>query len=369
MAKMPEDAAVTAPPRPKLFNLKPYLKLMADKGASDLFFTPQAPIKIKIEGQIMPVGKEILTVELVNEIVQSVMTEEQKRHVERELELDFAISEQGLGRFRANVFRQRGNYAMVLRYITLDMPRLEDLGLPKVLADLSLKKRGLILMVGATGSGKSTTLAAMINHRNESSSDHIITIEDPIEFLHPNKRSMVNQRELGLDTLSYARALKSAMRAAPDVVLIGEIRDQETMEAAITLAGTGHLCIATLHANNASETLDRIINLFPQAQHRQVLMDLSHYLSAIIAQRLVVGKGGKRVAAVEVLLNTPHISDLMLKGDISGIKQALRETSQGDMQTFDLALYKLYKEGIIDLERALAYADSAVDLEAKINFG
>ena len=369
MAKMPEDAAVTAPPRPKLFNLKPYLKLMADKGASDLFFTPQAPIKIKIEGQIMPVGKEILTVELVNEIVQSVMTEEQKRHVERELELDFAISEQGLGRFRANVFKQRGNFAMVLRYITLDMPRLEDLGLPKVLADLSLKKRGLILMVGATGSGKSTTLAAMINHRNESSSDHIITIEDPIEFLHPNKRSMVNQRELGLDTLSYARALKSAMRAAPDVVLIGEIRDQETMEAAITLAGTGHLCIATLHANNASETLDRIINLFPQAQHRQVLMDLSHYLSAIIAQRLVVGKGGKRVAAVEVLLNTPHISDLMLKGDIGGIKQALRETSQGDMQTFDLALYKLYKEGIIDLERALAYADSAVDLEAKINFG
>jgi twitching motility protein PilU len=369
MAKTSEDTAVTAPPRPSLFNLKPYLKLMADKGASDLFFTPQAPIKIKIEGQIMPVGREILTVELVNEIVQSVMTEEQKRHVERELELDFAISEQGLGRFRANVFRQRGNYAMVLRYITLDMPRLEDLGLPKVLADLSLKKRGLILMVGATGSGKSTTLAAMINHRNESSSDHIITIEDPIEFLHPNKRSMVNQRELGLDTLSYARALKSAMRAAPDVVLIGEIRDQETMEAAITLAGTGHLCIATLHANNASETLDRIINLFPQAQHRQVLMDLSHYLSAIIAQRLVVGKGGKRVAAVEVLLNTPHISDLMLKGDISGIKQALRETSQGDMQTFDLALYKLYKEGIIDLERALAYADSAVDLEAKINFG
>ena len=369
MAKTPDDTAITAPPRPSLFNLKPYLKLMADKGASDLFFTPQAPIKIKIEGQIMPVGREILTVGLVNEIVMSVMTEEQKRHVERELEIDFAISEQGLGRFRANVFKQRGNYAMVLRYITLDMPRLEDLGLPKVLADLALKKRGLILMVGATGSGKSTTLAAMINHRNESSSDHIITIEDPIEFLHPNKRSMVNQRELGLDTLSYARALKSAMRAAPDVVLIGEIRDQETMEAAITLAGTGHLCIATLHANNASETLDRIINLFPQAQHRQVLMDLSHYMSAVIAQRLVVGKGGKRVAAVEVLLNTPHISDLMLKGDISGIKQALRETSQGDMQTFDLALYKLYKEGVIDLERALAYADSAVDLEAKINFG
>ncbi|MGD9386904.1 MAG: PilT/PilU family type 4a pilus ATPase [Gammaproteobacteria bacterium] len=369
MAKTPEDNSVTAPPRPALFNLKPYLKLMADKGASDLFFTPLATIKIKIEGQIMSVGKEVLSVEQVNEIVLSVMSEEQRRHVERELEIDFALSEQGLGRFRANVFKQRGNYAMVLRYITLDMPELDDLGLPKVLADLALKKRGLVLMVGATGSGKSTTLAAMINHRNESSSDHIITIEDPIEFLHPNKRSIINQRELGMDTLSYARALKSAMRAAPDVVLIGEIRDQETMEAAITLAGTGHLCIATLHANNASETLDRIINMFPQVQHSQLLMDLSNYLSAVIAQRLVIGKGGKRVAAVEVLLNTPHIADLMLKGDIGGIKQALRETSQGDMQSFDMSLYKLFKEGAIDLERALAYADSSVDLEARINFG
>jgi twitching motility protein PilU len=238
-----------------------------------------------------------------------------------------------------------------------------------VLKELALKKRGLILMVGATGSGKSTTLAAMINHRNELLSDHIITIEDPIEFLHPNKKSIINQRELGWDTHSYARALKSAMRAAPDVVLIGEIRDQETMEAAITLAGTGHLAIATLHANNTSETLDRIINMFPQGQHRQVLMDMSHYLAAVIAQRLIIGKDGRRVAAVEVLLNTPHIAELVSKGDIGGIKQAIRETSQGDIQSFDLALYKLYKEGRIDLERALAYADSSVDLEARINFG
>jgi twitching motility protein PilU len=369
MAKTAEDTSVTAPPTPSLFNLKPYLKLMADKQASDLFFTPMAPIKIKIEGQIMPVGKEILTVELVNQIARSVMNEEQRRHVEREHEIDFAISEHGLGRFRANVFKQRGNLAMVLRYITLDMPRLDDLGLPKVLKDLALKKRGLILMVGATGSGKSTTLAAMLNHRNELSSDHIITIEDPIEFLHPNKKSIVNQRELGLDTHSYARALKSAMRAAPDVILIGEIRDQETMEAAITLAGTGHLAIATLHANNAAETLDRIINMFPQGQHRQVLMDIAHYLSAVIAQRLVIGKDGRRVPAVEVLLNTPHIADQILKGDIGAIKQALRETVQGDMQSFDMSLYRLYKEGIIDLERALAYADSSVDLEARINFG
>jgi twitching motility protein PilU len=365
----PTLGSVTAPPRPALFNLRPYLKLMADKSASDLFFTPMAPIKIKIEGQILPVGKELLTVELVNQIVASVMDEEQQRMLERELELDFAISEPGLGRFRANVFKQRDNLAMVLRYITLDMPRLDDLGLPKVLKELSLRKRGLILMVGATGSGKSTTIAAMVNQRNELTSDHIITIEDPIEFLHPNKKSIVNQRELGLDTHSYARALKSAMRAAPDVVVIGEIRDQETMEAAITLAGTGHLAIATLHANNAPETLDRIINLFPQGQHRQVLMDMSQYMTAVIAQRLVIGKDSKRLPAVEVLLNTPHIAELIMKGDIGGIKQAIRETSQGDMQSFDISLYKLYKEGRIDLEHALAYADSSVDLEARINFG
>jgi twitching motility protein PilU len=367
MAATPDD--LTASALPALFNLRPYLKLMVDKSASDLFLTPMAPVKIKIEGQIVSVGKENLTVEVVNQIAMTIMTDAQKRMFGHEHELDFAISEQGLGRFRVNVFRQRGNIAIVLRYVTLEMPRLDDLGLPKVLKELALKKRGLLLMVGATGSGKSTTLAAMLNHRNELLSDHIITIEDPIEFLHPNKKSIVNQRELGGDTHSYARALKSAMRAAPDVVLIGEIRDQETMEAAIMLAGTGHLAIATLHANNAAETLDRIINMFPQAQHRQVLMDMSHYLSAIIAQRLIIGTDGKRVAAVEVLMNTPHIAELITKGDIGGIKQAIRETSQGDMQCFDIALYRLYKEGRIDLERALAYADSSVDLEARINFG
>lgn len=367
MARTHDD--LTAPPTPALFNLKPYLKLMAEKRASDLFFTPMAPIKIKIEGRIVAVGKEILSVDLVNQIAKSIMDEDQREQLRREMELDFAISETGLGRFRANVFHQRGNLAMVLRYITIDMPRLDDLGLPKVLKDLAMRKRGMILMVGATGSGKSTTLAAMINHRNENASDHIVTIEDPIEFLHGNKRSIVNQRELGLDTHSYSRALKSAMRAAPDVVLIGEIRDQETMEAAITLSGTGHLAIATLHANNSAETLDRVINMFPQAQHRQIFMDLSHYLTAIIAQRLVMGTDGRRVAAVEVLLNTPHVSDLILKGDIGGIKQAIRETNQEDMQNFDTAIYHLYKEGRVDLEHALAYADSSVDLEAKINFG
>jgi twitching motility protein PilU len=342
---------------------------MAEKNASDLFFTPKSPIKIKIEGQIMSLTKEPLTVEQVQSAAYSVMNEDQINYLGRELEIDFAISEAGLGRFRANVFHQRGNLAMVMRFVTLGVPQLSDLNLPPVLETLSMKKRGLVLMVGATGSGKSTTLAAMIDHRNEHSSNHIITIEEPIEFLHHNKQSIVNQRELGLDTKSYARALKSAMREAPDVVLIGEIRDRETMQAAITLAGTGHLCIATLHANNASETLDRIINMFPQNQHRQIFMDLSHYLEAIIAQRLVVGRNGRRLPAVEVLINTPHVADLTMKGDVSGIKEALRESMEAGMQSFDEALFHLYKEDQITLETALADADSATDLEAKVNFG
>jgi twitching motility protein PilU len=258
---------------------------------------------------------------------------------------------------------------MVLRFVTLNVPRLVDLHLPPVLETLAMKKRGLVLMVGATGSGKSTTLAAMIDHRNEKTSNHTLTIEEPIEFLHHNKMSIINQRELGLDTRSYARALKSAMREAPDVVLIGEIRDRETMQAAITLAGTGHLCIATLHANNSSEALDRIINMFPQNQHRQIFMDLSHYLAAIIAQRLVSGRAGRRVPAVEVLINTPHVADLTMKGDVTGIKEALRESMEAGMQSFDNALYRLYQDGSISLETALGDADSATDLEAKINFG
>src|SRR5205814_102996 len=226
---------------------------------------------------------------------------------------DFAISAPGLGRVRVNGFMQRGSPAMVLRYITADMPRLEALGLPEIVSEQVLLRRGLVLMVGATGSGKSTTLAAMINHRNENGSDHIVTIEDPIEFLHTNKRSIVNQREVGLDTKSYSRALRGVMRAAPDVILIGEVRDRESMEAAINLSGTGHLVLATLHANNCAEALDRIINMFPQDQHHQIFLDMSQYLRAIMGQRLVLGKDGKRVAAVEVMLNTPHIAELVKK--------------------------------------------------------
>ena len=350
-------------------NTKPLFKLMVEKRASDLFFTANAPIKIKIEGQIYPVNKHVLTPEVVRQTAFALMSPEQRETFLRELELDFAISEAGLGRFRVNVFLQRGFPAIVLRYISADMPRLDALGVPEILRDLIMLKRGLVLVVGATGSGKSTSIAAMINHRNESSSDHIVTIEDPIEYLHTNKRSIVNQREVGLDTKSFARALRGVMRAAPDVILIGEIRDRESMEAAINLAGTGHLVLATLHANNCAETMDRIINMFPRDQHTQIFLDISQYLRAILAQRLVLAKDGKRCAAVEVMLNTPHICELIKKGDVVGVKEAIIASGERGVQSFDVALHNLYKENRIDLEEALANADSRTNLEAKINFG
>jgi len=350
-------------------NVKPLFKLMVEKNASDLFFTPFAPAKIKIDGKIMPVNKLEMTPKMVKQAAIELMDESLLDAFTKELEVDFAISEPGLGRFRVNVFHQRGNVAMVLRYITSQMPVLDDLGMPKQLKDLVMLKRGLVLMVGAAGNGKSTTLAAMINHRNEKTSSHIITIEDPIEFLHTNKQSIINQREVGIDTKSYGRALKSAMRAAPDVIQIGEIRDRESMQSALDMAGTGHLCLATLHSNNAPETLDRIINLFPQAQHGQVFMDLAHYLRAIISQRLVRARTGKRVAAVELMLNTPHIKDLILKGDISEVKEALKDSGEKGVQNFDDALLELYKTGTVTLEEAMTHADSRSNLEAKVNFG
>jgi twitching motility protein PilU len=350
-------------------NTKPLFKLMVEKKASDLFFTSNAPIKIKIEGQILPVNKQVLAPDTVRQTAFALMSTEQRDHFLQEWELDFAISEPGLGRFRVNVFMQRGYPAMVLRYITADMPRLDTLGLPEVVSELVLLKRGLLLMVGATGSGKSTTLAAMINYRNENASDHIVTIEDPIEFLHTNKRSLVNQREVGLDTKSYTRALRGVVRAAPDVILIGEIRDRESMEAAINLAGTGHLVLSTMHANNAAESLDRIINMFPREQHNQIFLDLSQYLRAIMAQRLVMGKDGRRVAAVEVMINTPHIATLIKKGDVVSIKEAIGASTERGTQSFDVALRGLYKAGRVTLEEALTNADSRANLEAKINFG
>jgi twitching motility protein PilU len=350
-------------------NTKPLFQLMVDKKASDLFFTCNAPVKIKIEGKIFPVNKQVLSPETVRQAALGLMTQEQIDHFNEELEIDFAISESGLGRFRVNVFYQRGFPAMVLRYITAEMPKLEDLGMPEVYKELVMMKRGLILMVGAAGAGKSTTLAAMINHRNEVSSDHILTIEDPIEFLHTNKKSIVNQREVGLDTKSFARALRSAVRSAPDVILVGEIRDRETMEAALALAGTGHLCIATLHANNCAETLDRIINMFPRDQHSQIFLDLSQYLRAILSQRLVHAKAGNRVAASEVMVNTPYMSELIKKGDVVSVKEAIRTGTERGMLSFDTSLYNLVREGKIEMEEALASADSRTNLEAKINFG
>ncbi len=350
-------------------NVKPLFKLMVEKKASDLFFAPFAPAKIKIDGKIMPVNKLEMTPKMVRQAAIELMDEDLLEQFTRNLEIDFAISEPGLGRFRVNVFHQRGNVAMVLRYITSEMPLLDDIGMPEQLKDLVMLRRGLILMVGATGSGKSTTLAAMINHRNEKTSSHILTIEDPIEFLHPNKRSIVNQREVGLDTKSYAAAIRSAMRAAPDVILIGEIRDRLSMQSAIDMAGTGHLVLATLHSNNAPETLDRIINMFPQEQHAQIFLDLSHYLRAIISQRLVRSRTGKRVAAVELMLNTPHIRDLIMRGDISEVKEALKSSGERGVQNFDDALLALYKAGTITLEEAMSHADSRSNLEAKVNFG
>jgi twitching motility protein PilU len=350
-------------------NTKPLFQLMVERHASDLFFTSNAPIKIKIEGQIFPINKQVLSPTAVRSICFGLMNPEQLAQFQRDLEIDFAISEPGMGRFRVNIFCQRGFPAMVLRYISANMPRIETLGLPEICAELPMLKRGLILVVGATGSGKSTTLAAMINHRNENASDHIVTIEDPIEFLHANKRSLINQREVGLDTRSYASALRGVVRAAPDVILIGEIRDRESMQAAINLAGTGHLVLATLHANNCAESLDRIINMFPLDQFKQVTLDLSQYLRAILAQRLVMGVDKKRVAAIEVMMNTPHIAELVKRGDVMSIKESIMQSADMDVRSFDSSLYALFKQGRITLEEALTYADSRTNLEAKINFG
>ena len=350
-------------------DITPYLKLMVEKEASDLFLTTDSPVKVKMEGKATPVGKTILTGELTKAAAYGIMSEKQIAEFEDRLECDFAIALEGHARFRVNVFRQRGEVGMVLRRIPNEIPTIAQLGVPEILSEMIMNKRGLILMVGGTGSGKSTTLAAMINHRNANMSGHILTIEDPVEFSHPNLKAIVNQREVGVDTRSYANALKASLREAPDVILIGEIRDRTTMEAALELANTGHLAISTLHANNANQAMERVINMFPQDMHKQLFMDLSLNIRAVVSQRLVLAVDGKRCAAIEILVNTPHIQELILKGDIDELKVAMAESGQRGMQTFDAALFNLYKEGRIELEEALNNADSRTNLENKISFG
>jgi len=354
-----------APP----MDITPYLKLMAQKNASDLFFSAGAPVKIKIDGVVQSIGEKIFDERMCAAAVRSIMTEEQAQLFEKQREMDLGIGLRDHGRFRINAFFQRGAPAMVIRYLSGKIPTIDGLNLPPILKDLVMHKRGIVLMVGATGSGKSTTLAAMIDHRNANSNGHILTIEDPIEYLHPHKHSIINQRELGIDTLSYAAALKSSLREAPDVILIGEIRTRETMEAAIELSGTGHLAISTLHANNAYQALERVINLFPQDLHKTLFMDLSLNLRAIISQRLVRTIEGGRVAAIEILVSTSHIADLIRDGRVDEIREAMASTKEAGMTTFDDALLALYRSGRVSLEECLINADSAANLETKINFG
>ena len=342
-----------------------FLKLMAEKNASDMFLSAGAPVNIKVEGELLPLGSAPLPAGMPKKVAYSLMNEAQIEEFERELELNMAIAVPNSGRFRVNVFQQRGEVGMVIRAIRSDIPSIEELQLPQVLKEIIMAPRGLVLIVGSTGAGKSTTLASMIDHRNSTTSGHILTIEDPIEYLHRHKKSIVNQREVGLDTHSFHAALKNAMREAPDVILIGEIRDATTMEAAIAFAETGHICLATLHSNNADQTIERILNFFPEGAHKNVLMNLALNLKAVVSQRLVVGMDGRRLPAAEVLINTPMIRDLLRRGQVHEIKMAMEESLEDGMQSFDQCLFRLYKEGKIEMEEALKAADSRDGLALK----
>jgi len=335
------------------------LKLMVYKNASDLFITAGIPPSIKVDGKITPVGKASLTPDQSRNICYSIMNRKQREEFERKRECNFALSRSGIGRFRVNVFQQRNQAGMVLRKIETKIPSFKDLNLPPILQELSMTKRGIVLFVGGTGSGKSTSLAAMVDYRNTNSSGHIITIEDPIEYVHQHKGCIVTQREVGIDTDTFEDALVNTLRQAPDVILIGEIRHRKTMEHAVTFAETGHLCLATLHANNSNQAMDRIINFFPEDRRPQLLMDLSLNLKAVVAQRLVPRKDGVgRRVAVEVMINTPLMADLILKGEVHQMKQLMKKSNEQGMKTFDQALFDLYKEGEISLEDALRNADS-----------
>jgi twitching motility protein PilU len=350
-------------------NLHPYLKLMSEQNASDMYFTTGAPVSVRIEGEMRPVGKSMLSLGMTKKLAYDLLSPAQIKDFERNLEFNMGMSYTDLGRFRVNIYMQRGEVSMVIRYIKAEIPTLDELCLPKIYKDIMLKKKGLVLVVGATGTGKSTSLASMLDYRNEIESGHILTIEDPIEFMFRHKKCIVGQREVGLDTLSFDNALCEAMRESPDVIMIGEARDRSTIASALRYADTGHLCLTTLHATNSNQTLDRILNYFPTDAHNQILMDLSLNLNAILAQRLVAAPDGKRVVACEVLINTPYIGQLIRDGNFYGIKEIMEKGSESGMQTFDQSLYIMYKERKIDLKAALANADSSSDLEWRINFG
>tara|TARA_R110002110_G_C13470513_1_gene720825 strand:- start:64017 stop:65147 length:1131 start_codon:yes stop_codon:yes gene_type:complete len=345
-----------------------WLKILSTENGSDLYLSTGAPPCAKFEGQLKPIDSQIMRPGEIKEIALEIMDSTQREEFEKELEMNLATSISGYGRFRVNIFMQRNEVGIVARNIVADIPQWQDLGLPPILTDVMMRKRGLVLFVGATGSGKSTSLAALIDYRNSNSSGHIVTIEDPVEYVHSHKKSIVNQREVGVDTRSWHNALKNTLRQAPDVILIGEIRDRETMEHAIAFAETGHLCISTLHANNANQALDRIINFFPEERRQQLLMDLSLNLQAFVSQRLIPTIDGKRCAAVEILLGTPMVADLILRGELESIKEIMQKSENMGMRTFDTALFELFREGLITEDEALRNADSPNNVRLKIKF-
>ena len=346
--------------------IQDFFKTMVETEASDLYLTVAKPPMYRIDGKIRAIGDQAFSPEDLTALGEAVMNEKQRNEFAQALEMNMAMSLPGVSRFRVNIFQQRGSVGMVIRRIKAEVMSLEEMGLPSILKDIVMSKRGLVLVVGATGSGKSTSLAAMIDHRNSNEPGHIITIEDPIEFVHRHKQSIVTQREVGFDTHSFQAALRNTLRQAPDVILIGEIRDTETMEAAIAFSETGHLCLGTLHSNNANQAIERIMNFFPPERHAQIYLQLSLNLRSIVSQRLILSVDGKRVAALEILMDTPRVKDLIKKGDTDTLKEAMEQGVQEGCQTFDQALFGLYRDGHITLDQALINADSANNLRLKI---
>ncbi len=347
-------------------DIRTLLARMIESGASDLYLTVESPPVLRVEGVTQPVETEALTASQVEGLAHSLMNDRQRATFDEKLEMNIAIASERLGRFRVNVFRQRGAIGVVIRQIKGRIPTLDELELPPVLKTIALSRRGLVLVTGAAGAGKSTTQAAMLDYRNQTTSGHILTVEDPIEFVHTHKKCIVSQREVGFDTTSFGEALRNALRQAPDVILIGEVRDLETMEAAVTFAETGHLCVATLHSNNANQAIERVMNFFPAARHTEIYLQLSLNLRGIISQRLIAGVNGKRVAALEILIDTPWCKELIKRGEIEALKDAIEQSTQEGGQTFDQALLALYADGLISQEHALANADSSNNLRIRI---